>query len=34
VIQFVEEKTFAELGVCPEICGAVHKMGYKFPSKI
>ena len=34
VIQFVEEKTFAELGVCPEICGAVQKMGYKFPSKI
>ena len=34
VIQFVEEKTFAGLGVCPEICGAVEKMGYKFPSKI
>ena len=34
VIQFVQEKTFSELGVCPEICGAVEKMGYKHPSKI
>jgi ATP-dependent RNA helicase DDX47/RRP3 len=34
VIQFVEEKTFSLLGVCPEICGAVEKMGYKHPSKI
>ena len=34
VIQFVEEKSFAQLGVCPEICTAVEKMGYKHPSKI
>jgi hypothetical protein len=34
VIQFVQEKSFSELGVCPEICGAVEKMGYKHPSKI
>jgi ATP-dependent RNA helicase DDX47/RRP3 len=30
----VQEKTFSDLGVCPEICGAVEKMGYKHPSKI
>lgn len=29
-----EDKTFAELGVCQEICEAVKKMGYKHPSKI
>ena len=34
VIQFVQEKSFSELGVCPEICGAIEKMGYKHPSKI
>ncbi len=30
----MQEKTFSDLGVCPEICGAVEKMGYKHPSKI
>jgi ATP-dependent RNA helicase DDX47/RRP3 len=34
VIQFVAEKSFSQLGVCPEICSAVEKMGYKHPSKI
>jgi len=34
VIQLQEEKSFSELGVCAEICGAVEKMGYKHPSKI
>ena len=28
------DTTFADLGVCPEICEAVKKMGYKNPSKI
>ena len=28
------EKTFADIGVCQEICEAVKKMGYKHPSKI
>lgn len=32
--QIVENKTFEELGVCSEICGAVAKMGYKHPTKI
>ncbi len=30
----MQEKSFSDLGVCPEICGAVEKMGYKHPSKI
>ena len=30
----VEDTTFADLGVCPEICEAVKKMGYVNPSKI
>ena len=34
VIQFQEEQTFTKLGVCPEICQAIEKMGYKHPSKI
>lgn len=34
VIQFQQEVTFESLGVCPEICQAVTKMGYKHPSKI
>ena len=29
-----KDTTFEELGVCPEICEAVKKMGYKNPSKI
>ena len=29
-----QETTFESLGVCPEICDAVAKMGYKHPSKI
>ena len=28
------DTTFADLGVCPEICEAVEKMGYTCPSKI
>ena len=28
------DTTFADLGVCPEICEAVKKMGYVNPSKI
>jgi ATP-dependent RNA helicase DDX47/RRP3 len=28
------EASFAELGVCPEICKACEGMGYKHPSKI
>ena len=28
------EGTFADLGVCPEVCGAVAKMGYVHPTKI
>ena len=27
-------KSFSELGVCDEICGALKKMGFKQPSKI
>lgn len=34
VIQFVQEKSFRELGVCDEIVGAIEKIGYKHPSKI
>ena len=30
----VKTETFAKLGVCPEICEAVEKMGYRHPSKI
>lgn len=29
-----KETSFADLGVCPEICDAVAKMGYINPSKI
>lgn len=29
-----KETTFEKLGVCPEICDAVAKMHYKYPSKI
>ena len=29
-----KDTTFADLGVCPEICEAVAKMGYVNPSKI
>ena len=29
-----KDTTFADLGVCPEICEAVEKMGYTCPSKI
>ena len=29
-----KDETFEKLGVCPEICEAVMKMGYKHPSKI
>ena len=32
--QLEKDTTFAELGVCPEICDAVAKMGYENPSKI
>ena len=28
------DTTFSDLGVCPEICEAVKKMGYLYPSKI
>ena len=28
------DETFEKLGVCSEICEAIYKMGYKFPSKI
>ena len=34
VKQIAVNTTFEELGVCPEICEAVKKMGYKHPSKI
>ena len=34
-IKMLEKNTtFEELGVCPEICDAVKKMGYENPSKI
>ena len=29
-----KDTTFEDLGVCPEICEAVKKMGYTNPSKI
>jgi ATP-dependent RNA helicase DDX47/RRP3 len=32
--QLNTEKTFADLGVCEEICKACEGMGYKYPSKI
>ncbi len=32
--QIERDTTFADLGVCPEICQAVEKMGYTNPSKI
>jgi len=31
---FAEGSSFTDLGVCPEVCGAVTKMGYKTPTKI
>ena len=34
VKQIAVDTTFEDLGVCPEICEAVKKMGYKHPSKI
>jgi len=32
--QIEKDITFADLGVCPEICEAVKKMGYTNPSRI
>ena len=32
--KFESSLTFEKLGVCPEICEAVAKMGFKHPSKI
>lgn len=29
-----KDETFEKLGVCPEICEAISKMGFKHPSKI
>lgn len=29
-----EGTSFKDIGVCPEVCGAVAKMGYKTPTKI
>lgn len=33
-IKMLTNSTFAELGVCPEICKACEGMGYKHPSRI
>lgn len=33
-IKLLTTSSFAELGVCPEICKACEGMGYKHPSKI
>jgi ATP-dependent RNA helicase DDX47/RRP3 len=32
--KLVEDLTFEEIGVCPEICRAVEKLGFKHPTKI
>jgi hypothetical protein len=33
-VKQLTESSFADLGVCPEICKACEGMGYKHPSKI
>jgi hypothetical protein len=33
-IKMLTNSSFAELGVCPEICKACEGMGYKHPSRI
>jgi len=32
--QLDTDTSFAQLGVCPEICDAIEKMGFENPSKI